>query len=81
MGVTRPVENPRTPCEPVEREVASGLGKHSVRGSQGRSLLVLNVEEKRPVTGPVGGERAAPRLTLTHARWEQSRITAALRDV
>lgn len=49
--------NPRTPREPAEREVAPRLGKHRVRGSQGHSLLVLNVEEKRPITKPVGSEQ------------------------
>lgn len=36
--------------------MASGLGKHGVKGSQGHSLLVLNVEEICPITGPVGSE-------------------------
>ncbi|KAI9547578.1 hypothetical protein NQZ68_014844 [Dissostichus eleginoides] len=39
-----------------QNSVASGLGKHGVKGSQGHSLLVLNVEVICPITGPVGSE-------------------------
>lgn len=63
--------NPRTPCKPAEKEVASGPGKHVARGKPGTQPVGLKCGGKTSNNWACG-ERARPRLTLTHAHWERA---------